>query len=1019
MSNDHMDESTCTLHRSIPDRFDEVPTGHNVTCERINFTHEQQRQLLARQPFEQQNAAPPDLYGNHNGRPHDSIHTSFQPPNIANGLEADGTTNGSLGPIQEQQGHWEPYTDWLQSDDPVYWIAGHQRSGKSTLMRFLRDDKTVHTRTRLWASGSRLVKICFFLRQPTSYRDFLSELLYRAADGRPDMFNDLPPLRTQDEELVHVFEDTFDELGSGDHGKFLLMIDGVEHLEDGGNKLSMLLWGLLDRTDSPGSSLKVCVSTTYDDTSQLWQAFRPLLHMERLTRLDLWQTISDELNDNKEFCQLRKFDSHQAQDAVRLIVKHAQGSFLYARLAVAWLVAKLVETEDISRWCNGNPEAVKELFDGVPGTSDGISGTFEGIFKNILAHEWPSGPSAQTLFGLFEQAEREKEPLPLLVLSFAEEPYDEEMEPGVRAATCSEIEQRLDRMRRHLFIRCGGLLEAPDAGDDTMVVRSGHGKIAGERKDKTLEAPYPVDGALALVRHHEVVGEWKDKIWEIINNHSISPPPNPLHLQRDLCAAYLRRIKSLDTTQPTFIASFRSLATACLKYSIKIEEPLGKENGPGENPNSKILLALNKDAKTLLAMPQPCNAKSPKSSDSDPRKWSVKVQSNQHAYLTIHPHWTNICEIVNYQPPSSFFDFALQHGLYSIVAHYLKKRPNTNGNGNGTADGQTKEPERVHKLVSGRILPLTLIARTQHTTTANLRPISIKMARTLFKHGADPNYKQSSEAPGTTAWHALLKAMAAEMPKERSPPPPTTTTGGEQNNPATDGHAKPPTPEQLKGQARRIRLAQLAVLFLEHGADPYATVRQMEPSDGGAGNSNDKATASVQDKQSPVLLFVKGVATCIRDNVVAAARGVRSVPARLQGFRVRVKETKALTRDVDSQKLTVDEIVGAMWKSEKGVAMDEGFAAGVEISLTEQQRDFDDDAGGEEQDPSTDASPSEDDNASERAVARARNRKEAELWKRVMQAVQKKRQDAENRDKKIRKKVLRERAWERARLFAR
>ncbi|KAK8156813.1 hypothetical protein BC567DRAFT_235948, partial [Phyllosticta citribraziliensis] len=299
------------------------------------------------------------------------------------------------------------------------------------------------------------------------------------------------------------------------------------------------------------------------------------------------------------------------------------------------------------------------------------------------------------------------------------------------------------------------------------------------------------------------------------------------------------------------------------------------------------------------------------------------------------------------------------------------------------------------------------------------------MARTLFKHGADPNYKQSSEAPGTTAWHALLKAMAAEMPKERN-------TGGEQNKPATDGDAKPPTPEQRKAdrqkrkadrqkrdkdQARRIRLAQLAILFLENGADPYATVRQMEASDGGAGSGNEEADPSAHDKQSPVLRFVKSVAACVRDNIVAAARGVSGVPNRLQRLRVRVKETKALTRDVDSQKLTVDDIVGAMWKSDEGDATDEGSVGAGDIALTEQRRDFYEEPGGEEeQSPSTEANLSGDENALEGAVSWART--EAELWKRVTQAVQKKRQDAETKDKKIRKKILRERAWERARLFA-
>ncbi|KAK7511550.1 hypothetical protein IWZ03DRAFT_62615 [Phyllosticta citriasiana] len=1047
MSSDHMDESTCTLlHRSIPDRLEEVPTKYNVTCERINFTHGQQRRLLAQHPIKSQDAAPSDL--------HNAKHTSLQPPGLANALGTNGMTNGLLDQSRQDQGLWEPYTDWLQSNGLVYWIVGYQRSGKSTLMRFLRGDKTVQARARLWASGSRLVKICFFLRQPTTYPDFLRELLYRAADGRPDMFPDLPDLpNLAAPELDDVFVDQFlGELATGGHGNFLIMIDGVEHLEDGGYRLSKMLSRLLRHTDSPGSSIKVCISTPYD-SSLLCDAFGPSVLMENLTRFDLWRTISDELNENKEFSELCKLALPQAQEAIRLVVESAEGSFLYARLAAAWFVARLVRMKNISSWCQDS-EAVKELFKHIPTTS-------EKMFKEMLDHEWPLGPSALTLFGLFGQAEREKEPLSPLVLSFAEEPYVENMKPGVRAATSSEIDQRLDQLRRHLFIRCGGLVEAPDAAVDT---HARHHKAVAESKDTTLEAPHAVDGSLGQVRHHEVVGDWKDTMWKIIDEHSnLKPNLKPLHLQRDLRAAYLRRIKSLDTTQPTFFTTFRSLATACLKYSIKIEEPLRKETGPGENPNLKILVALNTDAESLLGMPQPPNAKFLKTSHSDPPAWSVKVQSNKDAYLTIHPHWTNVCEIVNYQPPSSFFDFGLQHGLYSIVEHHLQQKASqTNGNGNGNGrlvqnhegngavECQNGEQGRDdHRdFVSGRILPLTLIARTQHTT-ANLQPISIKMARILFRYGADANDKQTAEPASTTAWQALLKAMAAEMPKEtkkQNAGPKRAPKGAEQIRPQADGKAHPPSPEQVRAdrkkreadQARRMRLAKLAVLFLESNADPYATVRKIAPdSDGGDGGSGGKKKDTKKDEYR-VVRFVKSAGKHACENVVAAANGVRGVPARLQRFRVRVRETRALTRDVDSQKLTVDEIVAAMpWKRKEqeqeeheehegleaaAAAEEDDTVAGDNIPLADvtnllgQGENDDDDDGEEEQSLSAEESALEED-AAEREKARAK--KESDIWQTVMQTVENKRREVETRDKKIKKKVLRERVLERAKLFAR
>lgn len=61
---------------------------------------------------------------------------------------------------------WYNFVQWLRSDsgrDHLYWVAGKPGSGKSTLMRFLYDDRRTHEILQQWATGRKLVTAsCFF-----------------------------------------------------------------------------------------------------------------------------------------------------------------------------------------------------------------------------------------------------------------------------------------------------------------------------------------------------------------------------------------------------------------------------------------------------------------------------------------------------------------------------------------------------------------------------------------------------------------------------------------------------------------------------------------------------------------------------------------------------------------------------------------------------------------------------------------------------------------------------------------
>ncbi|KAK8250492.1 hypothetical protein HDK77DRAFT_182225 [Phyllosticta capitalensis] len=837
---------------SIEDRREEISTEHNATCERINLSREDQRRLLQEQLSE--------------------------PP----------------GPNDQ----WQPFTEWLQDDGQlVYWVAGQPSSGKSTLMRFLHDDKAIQNHVRMWADGSRLVKVAFFLRKHTTFRDLLEEMLYRALDGRnlfSNLLGGLPNRRLPESELVVIFKSAFRLLWSGEHehpgehGKFLFMIDGVEHMDDDS---SQALFEFLEQHTDAGQWMKFCISGSY--RSLPGQMLTPSARMEILTKVDIWHNVSNELDNSRRFYRLRSNRAERSHEIIRRIVDAAEGSFLYARLATAWYFGELVQRENIA-----------DLHEQIPPTSDLI---FQDLLNREDREDRPEpGPSTARLFGLIQQAERTKKPLSLIVLSFVEELDNQDIEPGIRHATNSEIDERADKMNRYLFYRSGGLLEAPDFADK---------------------------GALAEVRYHETAKEWKPQLWEHVKK-SLGFEEKDRTLCTELCLAYFRCIKTLDPKQTTFFTSFRSLATACLEYSFKIEQTPG-ETGHENNINEKIIRALDQDAMKLLDEHQPSHDGSSKSSHDN------EDQPTGNGTINANGNASHVAEKTQQNDPKekTWKQKKIEKREKEKKAAKERKRLKKKGK-NPDLEEQVTDP--VRKMVGGRILPLTLIARSQHSK-GNPAPISEKMAKILLEYGADPDYEESSEAPGgNTAWHALLKAMASEMPKPKAPQKKTSTTNSRPSTADTtqaasttqnenrslteeERHAKvkklqakakelqAKRSKLLADRDRRYRLTELAVMFLDSGADSYATVRAMPPPPEPSKNE-EAGEESTQEPERFFEYLAKKVEARVTKDVKAFGTAIRNVPKQVGHVHARIKETWALTRDVNPAKLTLDQIVEAVKK---------------------------------------------------------------------------------------------------------
>jgi Cdc6-like AAA superfamily ATPase len=57
---------------------------------------------------------------------------------------------------------WDNFSKWLQGDQGYYWITGKPGSGKSTLMKFLFNDKRTKEYATEWSGSNELITAGFF-----------------------------------------------------------------------------------------------------------------------------------------------------------------------------------------------------------------------------------------------------------------------------------------------------------------------------------------------------------------------------------------------------------------------------------------------------------------------------------------------------------------------------------------------------------------------------------------------------------------------------------------------------------------------------------------------------------------------------------------------------------------------------------------------------------------------------------------------------------------------------------------
>jgi hypothetical protein len=386
-----------------------------------------------------------------------------------------------------------PFSAWLRSKDPLFWISGKAGCGKSTLMKYVCYHPKIETELLQWADGKELVQASFFLFEQgkddlqKSREGMLRSILYQILSGRrnlvPIVFRNLlqRDLRNIDfgsgswgtlqealtialdhlsDSKICLFIDGLDEyriLDRLDHYKkndFDLLFDGPgdsgwgisQWITDGHKEVAQLFLSHQKR-----ANIKICLSSR--ELPIFNQQFQdlPTLRVHKHTASDISLFCNGQLHEKARGLE-------DVAELAMAITVRSQGVFLWVRLVIEMMA---------DGHAHGN-------------TKDELLGTLEKLPKELgelyfcmmqsVQDEYL--PEAKRLFQIVLDWKGQNDlALDIITLFFAaqEGQLVPSSSPEILAKsekfclkTWEELKSHWMRLQSRLKSRCGGLLEGTE-----------------------------------------------------------------------------------------------------------------------------------------------------------------------------------------------------------------------------------------------------------------------------------------------------------------------------------------------------------------------------------------------------------------------------------------------------------------------------------------------------------------------------------------------------------------------------
>ncbi|KAJ5741915.1 hypothetical protein N7533_011324 [Penicillium manginii] len=273
------------------------------------------------------------------------------------------------------------FSEWMVSEDPLFWISGKPGSGKSTLMKYLVNSPETSAYLRKWAGKKKLVIIDYFFwingsdinrSQEGLLRSLLFDIFQKCLGliqkAFPERWNEAENLSLDlkrsmiswnRQELLNGLQNITKQTSLSN--AFCIFINGLDEYEGEHEDLINILSKMAHT-----SPIKICVA------SRPWNVFEKALgadltrklYLENLNRPDIELYVKNKLLDRPDFQALALSDPY-AIELVSDIVQRSNGVFLWVYLVVLLVKQGLLNEDrlvDLKRRVSAYPADLNDFF---------------------------------------------------------------------------------------------------------------------------------------------------------------------------------------------------------------------------------------------------------------------------------------------------------------------------------------------------------------------------------------------------------------------------------------------------------------------------------------------------------------------------------------------------------------------------------------------------------------------------------------------------------------------------------
>jgi hypothetical protein len=264
----------------------------------------------------------------------------------------------SLAPSMNTRTSGADFVKWLRDGSGVYWIQGKMGCGKSTLMKYVSENKMTEKHLLEWADGQTLhCPSYYFSKAGTSelqqslqglYRNLLATLIQHEKGLLRVAFPDWQASDSNHKPTSAVLRDALEKIltSSDITCKYCFFIDGLDEYWETDNGLrGELAEDILRLARLP--AVKLVVASRPESVFALRFAHCPTMELHRLTERDIAAYVDTEIRRKSLPRVLTAIDTRQLRLLCNGVTRKAEGVFLWVTIAVASVLNGIADYETL------------------------------------------------------------------------------------------------------------------------------------------------------------------------------------------------------------------------------------------------------------------------------------------------------------------------------------------------------------------------------------------------------------------------------------------------------------------------------------------------------------------------------------------------------------------------------------------------------------------------------------------------------------------------------------------------